>query len=170
MRLVDFDLPLLETIYSLSGSQADVGSGNFSRQRYARIGCAGLSLGGEMAMWLGALDERLAATVSCGFLTTMDQLEQGHCMCWKTDGLRERVDFADIYALTAPRALQCQNGLAEPPPDFCVPLARRAIAQVARTYADLAAADAAVLHVHEGGHTVDVPAMVAFLQQRLASR
>lgn len=30
----------------------------------SRIGCAGLSLGGEMAMWLGAMDERIAATVS----------------------------------------------------------------------------------------------------------
>ncbi|MHC4168403.1 MAG: dienelactone hydrolase family protein [Planctomycetota bacterium] len=53
----------------------------------SRIGCAGLSLGGEMAMWLGAMDERIAATVSAGFLTTMDQMEQNHCMCWKFDGL-----------------------------------------------------------------------------------
>ena len=37
----------------------------------ARIGCAGLSLGGEMAMWLGAMDLRIAAEVSAGFLTTM---------------------------------------------------------------------------------------------------
>jgi hypothetical protein len=55
----------------------------------SRIGCAGLSLGGEMAMWLGAMDERIAATVSAGFLTTMDQMEQNHCMCWKFDGLRD---------------------------------------------------------------------------------
>jgi hypothetical protein len=44
----------------------------------SRIGCAGLSLGGEMAMWLGAMDERLSATVSAGFLTTMDHMEQNH--------------------------------------------------------------------------------------------
>lgn len=134
-----------------------------------RIGCAGLSLGGEMAMWLGALDERLAATVSCGFLTTMDQLEQGHCRCWKLPGLRELVEFSDLYALIAPRALQCQNGLAEPPPDFVVPLARRAMAAIGRTYRDLGAPDACQLHVHDGGHVVDVPALVAFLQQRLGN-
>jgi hypothetical protein len=132
-----------------------------------RIGCAGLSLGGEMAMWLGALDERVAATVSCGFLTTMDQLEQGHCLCWKLEGLRERVDFADLYALTAPRALQCQNGLAEPPQDFCVPLAREAMAEIARTYADLGARERCELHVHDGGHVVDVEAAVAFLTREL---
>jgi dienelactone hydrolase len=133
-----------------------------------RIGCGGLSLGGEMAMWLGALDERIAATVSCGFLTTMDQLEQGHCPCWKFDGLRQLVDWADVYALVAPRGLQCQNGLFEPPTDFCVPLARRAMAEIGRTYADRGAPLGCDLHVHAGGHVVDVPALVAFLQQQLA--
>ena len=92
-----------------------------------RIGCGGLSLGGEMAMWLGAMDERIAATVSAGFLTTMDQMEQNHCMCWKFEGLRELVDFTDIYSLIAPRPLQCQNGLLEPPTQFYVPLARKAM-------------------------------------------
>jgi hypothetical protein len=134
----------------------------------ARIGCAGLSLGGEMAMWLGALDERIAATVSCGFLTTMDQLEQGHCMCWKLDGLRERVDFADIYALIAPRALQCQNGLAEPLADFCVPLARQAMGEMAGAWRDLHRPGGVALHVHGGGHVVDVAALVAFLRAELA--
>ena len=54
----------------------------------SRIGCGGLSLGGEMAMWLGGMDTRIAATASCGFLTKMDQMEQNHCLCWKFDGLR----------------------------------------------------------------------------------
>ncbi|MCU0983288.1 MAG: acetylxylan esterase [Pirellulaceae bacterium] len=66
----------------------------------SRIGCGGLSLGGEMAMWLGGMDTRIAATASCGFLTKMDQMEHNHCLCWKFDGLRELVDFADIYSLT----------------------------------------------------------------------
>jgi len=38
---------------------------------------------------LGAMDERIAAEVSAGFLTTMDQMEHNHCLCWKFDGLRE---------------------------------------------------------------------------------
>ena len=133
----------------------------------AHIGCAGLSFGGEMAMWLGAMDTRIAATVSCGFLTLMDQMEQNHCMCWKFDGLRERVDFPDIYGLIAPRALQCQNGRKEPETQFHVPLAEKAMREVMRVYADFGAPQQAVLHVHEGGHEIDRDALIAFLERHL---
>ncbi|MFH1567863.1 MAG: hypothetical protein ABIL09_07660 [Gemmatimonadota bacterium] len=133
----------------------------------ARLGCAGLSLGGEMAMWLGALDERVAAEVSAGFLTTMDQMEQNHCMCWKLDGLRELVDFADLYALTAPRALMCQNGLQEPETQFYVPLAQKAFREIIPAYRVLGAPKSVVLHVHGGGHEVALPALLSFLDQHL---
>jgi hypothetical protein len=129
----------------------------------ARIGCAGLSLGGEMAMWLGAMDTRTQATVSAGFLTVMDQMEQNHCMCWKFDGLRELVDFPDIYALIAPRALQCQNGRLEPETQFNVVLAERAMAEIRPAYADLQAVDQVELHIHEGEHEIDLDALLRFL-------
>ncbi|MBW7991743.1 MAG: hypothetical protein FVQ84_17245 [Planctomycetes bacterium] len=132
-----------------------------------RIGCAGLSLGGEMAMWLGAMDERIAATVSAGFLTTMDHMEQNHCMCWKFEGLREQVDFADIYSLIAPRPLQCQNGMLEPASQFYVPLARRAMEEVRVTYKDLDRPENVVLDVHEGGHVIDLPGLIYFFDKHL---
>ena len=135
----------------------------------ARIGCAGLSLGGEMAMWLGAMDERMAATVSAGFLTTMDHMEQDHCMCWKFDGLRELVDYADLYCLTAPRALQCQNGLQEPPSQFYVPLARQAMREVRTIYDDMDCPENVVLDVHEGGHIIDLPGLLYFLDKHLCT-
>ncbi len=133
----------------------------------SRIGCAGLSLGGEMAMWLGAMDERIAATVSSGYLTTMDQMEQNHCLCWKFDGLRELADWADIYSLIAPRALQCQNGLQEPPTDFCVPLARQAMREIKVIYLDLNRPDGLELDVHPEAHVIDLPPLVAFLEKHL---
>ena len=133
----------------------------------ARIGCAGLSLGGEMAMWLGAMDPRIAAEVSAGFLTTMNQMEHNHCMCWKFDGLRELVDYADIYSLTAPRPLQCQNGLQEGETQFFVPLAWQALEQIEPAYRDLGGADNVSLHVHGGGHEIDLPALVGFFEKHL---
>jgi hypothetical protein len=132
-----------------------------------RIGCAGLSLGGEMAMWLGAMDTRVKATVSAGFLTMMDQMEANHCMCWKFDGLRELVDWPDVYALIAPRRLMCQNGLKEPANDFTVPLAKVALKQLRPAYVQLGAPNNVVLDVHGGAHEVDLPALVAYLDEHL---
>lgn len=135
-----------------------------------RIGCAGLSLGGEMAMWLGAMDIRIQAEVSAGFLTKMDQLEQDHCMCWKFDGLRELVDFSDIYSLMAPRPLQCQNGLKEPVSQFYVPVAREAFNEIGIIYRDLSRPENLMLDVHDDGHVVDVQALLCFLEKHLKNK
>jgi esterase/lipase len=132
-----------------------------------RIGCAGLSLGGEMSMWLGAIDRRVSAVVSAGFLTVMDQMEQNHCMCWKFPGLRELVDFADIYSMTAPRALQCQNGLKEPETQFYVPLAKEALQEIKVIYKDFDALDNLELDIHQGAHEIDLPELVRFLGEHL---
>ena len=133
----------------------------------ARIGCAGNSLGGEMAMWLAAMDKRIAATMSAGFLTRMDQLEQNHCRCWKFPGLRTLADFSDIYALTAPRPLMCQNGLQERPTWFTVPLAREALAGIKPIYGVLGAPEHLEFVAHEGGHVIEVPALLTFLGKHL---
>jgi hypothetical protein len=134
-----------------------------------RIGCAGLSLGGEMAMWLGAMDTRIAATVSSGFLTTMDNLREGHCMCWDFPGLQQRFDFADIYCLICPRPLQCQNGLKEKlPGGFPVDLAQAAMEEIRAAYRLAGQTDAVELAVHEQGHVFDVAAARRFLDRKLA--
>jgi hypothetical protein len=132
-----------------------------------RIGCAGLSLGGEMVMWLGGMDQRVKATVSAGFLTRMDQMEQNHCMCWKFPGLRELVDFSDLYSLIAPRALLCQNGLKEPPSQFPVSIARESLKEIELIYADFQQPDNLALVAHEGGHVIDLPSLLAFLEKHL---
>lgn len=134
----------------------------------ARIGCAGLSLGGEMAMWLGAMDTRIAATVSSGFLTTMENMRRGHCMCWDFPGLQRRYEFADIYSLIAPRPLQCQNGKLERlPGGFPVDLAEAALADIQQAYRAAGQATSVQLAVHEQGHVFDVPSGVAFLESAL---
>ena len=131
----------------------------------ARIGCAGVSLGGEMAMWLGALEPRIKVTVSSGFLTRMDQLEQGHCLCWKFPGLREAVDFADIYALIAPRALLCQNGVGEPPDGFRVDLARIALKEIEVIYYNFGHPENLLFVPHPEGHVMDLVSMVSFFKK-----
>lgn len=135
-----------------------------------KIGCAGLSLGGEMAMWLGGMDPRIRAVVSSGFLTKMDQMEHNHCMCWKFPGLREIVDFPDIYSLIAPRPLMCQNGEKEPADQFFVPLAREAFREIQVIYADLYRPENVILDVHNGGHEIDLSSLVWFLEKNLKEK
>ena len=132
-----------------------------------RIGCAGLSLGGEMTMWLGAMDTRIKVTSSCGFLTYMDRLEKNHCLCWKFDGLRALVDFPDLYAMIAPRALQCQNGLKEPPTQFTVEVAQKALTEIAPAYALSNAQEKLQLVAHEGAHEINLPALQTFMNEEL---
>jgi hypothetical protein len=98
----------------------------------------------------------------------MDRMEHDHCMCWKFDGLRELVDFADIYSLIAPRSLQCQNGLAEPPTMFVVPLARQALKEIRLIYRDMGKPDNVGLAVHRGEHEVDLPSLLGFFQNFLS--
>jgi hypothetical protein len=133
----------------------------------SHIGCGGLSLGGEMTMWLAAMDTRIACADSDGFLTTMDQMEKGHCMCWKFDGLRELVDYADIYALIAPRPLECQNGRKEPAGSFTPELAKKALSELKPAYAAFGKEDNATLDIHDGEHEVDLPAILAFFKKNL---
>ncbi len=133
-----------------------------------RIGCAGLSLGGEMAMWLGAMDTRIHATVSSGFLTNMENLRKGHCPCWDFPGLQNRYEFSDIYSLICPRALQCQNGSLERlPGGFPVDLAEKAMAEIKKAYRTAGQEQAAQLAVHGAGHVFDVPSGIAFLKANL---
>jgi len=136
---------------------------------HRRIGCGGLSLGGEMSMWLGAMDVRIRAAVSSGFLTTMDQLEKNHCKCWKFPGLRQLVDFADIYSMTAPRALLCQNGLKERPTWFTVAIAREAMKEIKLAYTDFKKPENLAFVGHKRGHDIDLPSLLAFFDKHLSA-
>jgi predicted dienelactone hydrolase len=130
-----------------------------------RMGCAGLSLGGEMAMWLGAMDPRMKATVSSGFLTTMEGIDNDSCcLCWKFPGLMENFQFCDIYSMIAPRALMCQNGEKERAPGgFPVDVAEPEMKKIESAYAVFDARDKAVLDIHPGGHVYVVPTARAFI-------
>jgi len=132
-----------------------------------RIGCAGYELGGEMAMWLGAMDLRIAAVVSAEFLTRMRQMEQNHCQCWKTDGLRELVDFSDIFCLIAPRPLLCQNGLKEPPTQFPVDIAKIALKDIQVAYSNFSKPDNISFVAHPEGQEVDVQSLLLFFKKEL---
>ena len=121
-----------------------------------RMGVCGLSLGGETTMYVAALDERLRTACSSGWLTTVDNMKQGHCPCWNFEGLEAHFDFADIFACVAPRALVCELGGQERAPGgFPVDIGQRAFAEIRNAYRVFGAENKAVFTVHPGGHVFD---------------
>jgi len=118
-----------------------------------RMAVTGLSLGGETTMYVAALDTRLKAACSSGWLTTIDNMKRGHCPCWNFSGLEEHFDFADIFACVAPRPLVLEIGEKEKAPGgFPVDIARKAFAEIELAYKVFNAKEALILDVHPGGH------------------
>src|SRR5581483_346326 len=73
-----------------------------------RIVVVGLSMGGEISTYVGALDTRIAVTVPVGFspdLSVLKYYGSHGCWNWHYAEIREYIDDADLLALIAPRAL-----------------------------------------------------------------
>lgn len=117
------------------------------------LAVVGLSLGGETAMYAAALDPRLRIVCSSGWLTTVQNLKQGHCPCWNFPGLEEHFDFADIFACVAPRALILEIGEQERAPGgFPLDIARGAFREIQAAYRVFGAETNVLLDVHPAGH------------------
>ena len=117
------------------------------------VGVAGLSLGGETTMYVAALDERVKVADSSGWLTTIENMKNGHCPCWNFPGLDESFDFSDVFSLIAPRPLVCEIGEQEKAPGgFPVSIAKPAFEDIRRSYKVFGAEKKAVLDIHSGGH------------------
>lgn len=78
----------------------------------ALIGCAGFSGGGQYAMWLAALDERIRMAVVSGYVHGYyDSMLECHlCPCNYAPDLWRLGDISDICSLIAPRPLFVENG------------------------------------------------------------
>lgn len=136
-----------------------------------RIGVIGLSLGGETTMYVAALDERIQVAVSSGWLTTVANMKNGHCVCFNFPGLEEHFDFSDIFACVAPRYLMAQVGRQEKAPGgFPVPIAQQAFEEIQRAYRLFQAEDRCQLALHEGGHVLVGEQAFPWIQKALFSR
>lgn len=83
-----------------------------------RIGCVGLSLGGWRALHLSALDNRIKATCSVGWMSTYTSMLARHVKkhTWMLyiPGLSYDMDLPDIACLTAPSSLLVIVGDQDP--------------------------------------------------------
>lgn len=136
-----------------------------------RIGCAGMSGGGQQTLWLAALDDRIKAAITSGYFYGMKEslvkLPQ-NCACnfipfiWKT------ADMGDIGALIAPRAFLVESG--EHDPLSGAPGLGNVYPQVEITKKAfrLFGAENKLLHsIHSGGHQWNGKDVIPFLKKWL---
>jgi dienelactone hydrolase len=119
----------------------------------ARIGVAGLSYGGTCALFLAALDERVAVAVVSGYLSSWaasHRIPWNMCGSQVLPGQLGVIEHVDVAALVAPRPLVVESGTEDD--IFPIAAARGSVAELATIYAQLGAADALVHDVFEGGH------------------
>jgi hypothetical protein len=82
----------------------------------SRLLITGLSMGGEVTTWVGALDERFPLVVPAGFspdLSVMSLHGNHECWMWQHADIREYLDVSDLHALIAPRTLVVETGRSD---------------------------------------------------------
>jgi dienelactone hydrolase len=138
-----------------------------------RIATLGISMGGTMAWWCAALDERLRVCIDLCSLTDYDALIatdglDGHGIYYYVPGLLNEFASWEINALIAPRPHLGLAGKSDP----LTPRAglERIDTELRRVYQSLNAPEAWRLQIYPGGHfeTAHMRASVlAFLKQWL---
>ena len=121
-------------------------------------GSVGHSGGGTTALWLAALDERIAAVAVNCYLCSLKQSILGvpHCECNYVPHILEYAELGDVAALVAPRPFLAVA--REHDPIFPIEGARREFATVQQAYALLGAAERCALTIVPGGHDYSHPA------------
>ena len=83
----------------------------------ARLGAVGLSYGGTLALFLAAYDDRVAAAVVSGYLSSWaasHAIPLNMCGSQVLPGVLGRLEHLDIAALVAPRPMLIESGIDDP--------------------------------------------------------
>jgi len=136
----------------------------------SRIGCWGLSLGGEMTMFTAAADTRIKAACISGFFTSYEStfLDNEHCGCGYIPGMALYMEHVDIASLIAPRTLRIEAGKSDPL--FPLEAAEAAFNQLREVYRIAGAPDTVQLHVFDGEHEISGDAGCRWFQAQLGNR
>ena len=138
-----------------------------------RLGVVGFSYGATCALFLAALDDRVAAAVVSGYVSSV---AESHRVPWNMcgsqvlPGMLGRLEHLDVAALVAPRPLLVQTGRGDD--IFPLPAAVETVSRLRRVYELLSPDDAGgerLRHdVWEGGHEWHGPPAYEFLDRWLA--
>lgn len=117
-----------------------------------RIAITGNSGGGTVALFAGAMDERIAVTVpSCSFSTFAGSIGSiVHCDCNYVPGILRLGEMYEVAGLIAPRPFRALAGREDA--SFPVGEAEKAFEQLQHIYAVAGAAENCQLYVGKDGH------------------
>jgi len=133
-----------------------------------RIGCAGLSMGGELSLYLAAVEPGIRACVSAGFLSSFQSLllRKRNCQCYSIRGWPAYFDMPDIAACIAPRPLQIQK--VQDDGCFEAPDVESAFEHLQSVYDRLGAARVCEYRTSPGGHILNQDLADAWFRKHLA--
>ena len=133
-----------------------------------RIGVMGLSLGGEMTLFLSALETRVRAACVCGYLTShlSTFLDRPHCTCGHLRDLARQFEHADLAALIAPRPLFLDAGRQDP--SFPYTEAQKLVRLLRPVYRLFDRPRSHLdIEVHDGGHEISGKKSIPWMLRRL---
>ena len=133
-----------------------------------RIGCCGLSLGGEMTLYLSVLDDRIRCAVISGFLNTFRQtfFAVEHCNCGYVPGILRWAEMGDLAAAIAPTPLLVEAGKRDRGFPLAGALEGYAIAR--RAYEVAGVPERCDMEVFDGGHAFSGRQALPWLRRWLA--
>ena len=120
-----------------------------------RLGCVGLSVGGYRSYLLAALDDRIKAAVDVGWMTSFGAQIRQHVintigLSFHINGLYRYLDFPDLAALAAPRALMVINGSRDAL--FALDGVKAAFDKIGRLYAKAGSPDRVRCRLFDAPH------------------
>ena len=134
----------------------------------ARLGMTGISGGGQITFYTGAMETRLKAVLVCGYFNTyLDSVYSiHHCPDNHIPGVLKWFEMPDIAGLIAPRYAFFMQG--EDDPIFPLKGFRAGVAKAEKIYEAFGVAERLGSHVYPGGHewngTKGVPFFVKALR------
>jgi dipeptidyl aminopeptidase/acylaminoacyl peptidase len=130
-----------------------------------KIGVAGLSGGGTLAMYLPVLDERVKLAMIGGAFTSYRTsiFAVTHCICNCLPRVMQYGDMAEVVALHAPRPVLLINGIHDP--IFPIEEAREGYEKLQRVYALLGVPENLDADFFEGGHAWSNNKTLPFLEK-----
>ena len=132
-----------------------------------RIGTVGLSMGGQLSLYLPAIETNIKCAVSAGFLDTFEGLliRSRNCHCYSIRGWQQWFDITDIVGCIAPRSLLVLKG--ENDSCFFTKDVEQASQKVERIYSIFKAKDNYSYRTYPGEHVLNIDVTDQWLRQFL---